>query len=129
MSSRVRRACAAALGVVVVGVAVPALLPASSASDALPPCSRPGGITRAGDWIAAKGPKFVERLGGGGQQISTYAVDPNNPQRVFVTNGTSVVKSLDGGCTWTEIFAIPETPDDITPFASSTTRLTEIVVP
>lgn len=129
MSSRVRRACAAALGCVAFGIAVPALLPASQADDGLPSCSRPGGITRLGDWVAARAPRFVERVGGAGQQVSTYAVDPNNPQRVFVTNGTSIAKSLDGGCTWTEVFAIPETPDDITPFAASTTRLTEIVVP
>ena len=114
---------------VTMSLAVPGLLPASSAADGLPRCSRPGGITRMGDWVAAKAPKFVERLGGGTQQVTTYAVDPNNPQRVFVTNGTSIAKSVDGGCTWTEIFAIPETPDDIIPFASSTTRLTEIVVP
>ena len=129
MPSRVRRALATVVAAAAVAVVVPGLLPVGSAADGLPPCSRPGGFTRVGDWVAAKAPKFVERLGGAGQELSTYAVDPLDPRRVFVTNGTSVMKSLDGGCTWTEIFALPETPDDVIPFAASTTRLTEIVVP
>src|SRR5689334_304322 len=129
MSSVMRRICAATLGCLVLAIPFPAaLMPATAAGD-LPACSRPGGITRFGDWIAAKAPKFVESVGGAGQDITTYAVDPNAPERVFVTNGTSIVKSLDGGCTWNEIFTLPDTPNDVTPFAASTTRLTEIVVP
>jgi hypothetical protein len=128
-TSTLRGALAGLVAVAALSVALPGLLAQSNAADGLPACSRPGGFSRMGDWVAAKAPKFVERLGGGTQQVTTYAVDPNDPKRVFVTNGTSIVKSLDGGCTWNEIFAVPETPDDVTPFASSTTRLTEIVIP
>ncbi|MDT7570340.1 MAG: Integrin beta chain domain [Actinomycetota bacterium] len=124
-----RGALAGVLAGAAVSIALPGMLPTGVADEGLPACSRPGGMSRMGDWVAAKAPRFVERLGGAAQQVSTYAVDPNNPKRVFVTNGTSLVKSLDGGCTWNEIFAIPETPDDVTPFAASTTRITEIVVP
>jgi hypothetical protein len=127
--SHVRRALATAVAAAAVAVVVPGLLPAGTAADGLPSCSRPGGFTRVGDWVAAKAPRFTERLGGAGQELSSYAVDPNDPKRVFVTNGTSVVKSLDGGCTWTEIFALPDTPDDVIPFVAATTRLTQIAVP
>ena len=115
-----RRAWAGAL--LATALAVPFT---SSASD-LPSCSRPGAFTRVGDWIGAKAPHFVERAGGGGQDVTTYNVDPLTPKRMFVTNGTSIEKSLDGGCTWSEVFSLPETPDDTIPFAASTTRLTEI---
>ena len=120
---RLRRALAAAALAL---LAAP--LPQASAHHILPPCSRPGALTEIGDWVSAKGPRFVERAGGAGQAITTYVVDPLTPQRAYVTNGTSIDATTDGGCTWTEVFSLPETPDDVTPFAAATTTITELAV-
>ncbi len=99
----------------------------TSAAD-VPSCSRPGAFSRVGDWTSAKAPRFVERTGGRGQDVTTYAVDPLSPKRGFVTNGTSLSVTRDGGCTWQEVFSLPETPDDVIPFTAATTTLTEIRV-
>lgn len=120
---RLRRALAAAALAL---LAAP--LPQASAHHGLPPCSRPGALSEIGDWVSAKAPRFVERAGGAGQTIATYVVDPLTPQRAYVTNGTSISATTDGGCTWTEVFSLPETPDDVTPFTSATTRITELAV-
>ncbi len=97
----------------------------TSAAD-LPECARPGAFGRVGDWTSAKAPRFVERTGGRAQDVTTYAVDPLTPRRVFVTNGTSISLTRDGGCTWQEVFSLPETPDDVTPFTAASTTITEI---
>ncbi len=125
MVASLRRAFALATVLLLTGIGVPTL--AGRAADAS--CARYGAYSRVGDWVAAKAPRFPDRVGGAGQDVSTYAVDPLLPSRVFVTNGTSIARSLDAGCTWTEVFSLPDTPDDVTPFAASTTRLTELAIP
>ncbi len=120
-----RAVLAAGLLVVAAGLSIAAV--PSDAHD-LPPCARPGAFGEVGDWHSARAPRFVERTGGRAQDVTTYAVDPLTPERVFVTNGTSISVTRDGGCTWQEVFSLPETPDDVTPFTAATTTLTEIRV-
>ncbi len=114
----------ATLAAGLVALAAVSVLPTSAADVAS--CSRPGAFSRVGDWDSAKAPRFVERTGGQAQDVTTYAVDPLTPQRAFVTNGTSISLTRDGGCTWQEVFSLPETPDDVTPFTAASTRITEI---
>ena len=116
----------ATLAAGLVAIAAISSLPTTAAER--PACSRPGAFQRLGDWDSAKAPRFVERVGGQAQDVTTYEVDPLTPDRVFVTNGTSISVTRDGGCTWQEVFSLPETPDDVTPFTAATTRITEIRV-
>lgn len=44
------------------------------------------------------------------QTLAAYAVDPVSPERMFATNGRDFARSTDGGCTWTEVFALPSDP-------------------
>jgi hypothetical protein len=53
-------------------------------------------------WIGAAVPTFSS----GTQQLSAYAVAPRNPKEVFVTNGTAVARSRDGGCTWATVYTV-----------------------
>lgn len=55
----------------------------------------PCGIV-SGDWTSIPAPAFPE----GGRALSAYAVHPLKPSLMFATNGTVVMKSIDGGCAW-----------------------------
>ncbi|MFE6648967.1 hypothetical protein ACFVJS_20545 [Nocardioides sp. NPDC057772] len=39
-----------------------------------------------------------------------YAVDPVEPQRMYATNSKSVLRSVDGGCSWEAVYRLPPTP-------------------
>ena len=39
--------------------------------------------------------------------IYTYATDPSDPDRLFVADRDTVLRSTDGGCTWDAVFHIP----------------------
>lgn len=58
-------------------------------------CGRTSGL-----WRSLEGPVF----GSGGQAITAMAVDPFNPNLIYISNGIEVWVSGDGGCTWTVTF-------------------------
>lgn len=39
-----------------------------------------------------------------------YAVDSVEPQRMFATNSKSVLRSVDGGCSWQVVYRLPPAP-------------------
>jgi hypothetical protein len=70
-------------------------------------------------WERVGAPEFRT----GPQYLTGYAVDTRLPDRVFATNGVAVARSLDGGCTWAETFAIPATPAPDRPYVAATTKV------
>lgn len=61
----------------------------------------PGGCGRlVGLWTSTQGPDFND----GGQAITSMAVDPFNPNLIYVTNGLEVWVSGDGACSWEKTF-------------------------
>jgi hypothetical protein len=77
--------------------------PARAASG----CATPGQITSTGAWTTIRPPVFPDSSSE--QSVTAYAVDRTNAGHLLVTNGTSVMRSNDGGCTWTNTFTAPTT--------------------
>jgi hypothetical protein len=112
-----------------------AVLPASVGAQ---PAGRCGddAVLRLGDWEVIRGFEFPDRpppastndLAAGLQEIAAFAVDPVQPQRLHITNNTTVLRSEDGGCEWKEIYSLPdavagEAPSARTALITSITRL------
>ncbi|MFA6286401.1 MAG: sialidase family protein [Opitutaceae bacterium] len=56
-------------------------------------------MTRAGVWS-----ELSPRLAGPGHKLTNVAVDPKNPNRLFVSsNSGCVTRSIDGGASWTPL--------------------------
>lgn len=45
-----------------------------------------------------------------GDAIQVMAVDPADPRVVFVANGAHLMRTNDGGCSWTEVYRLPDPP-------------------
>lgn len=89
--------------VVLIGLLI-ALTPLSYALAQTTACGVPGQMVSELDgWTRIRAPQFPTSP----QKIVDYAVDPIAPERIFVTNGTSLARSTDEGCTWTEVLAMP----------------------
>ncbi|MDQ1713722.1 MAG: hypothetical protein QOE45_3172 [Frankiaceae bacterium] len=41
-----------------------------------------------------------------GQYLTDHAVDPDTPSRLVATDGVTIVRSTDAGCTWTRVFSV-----------------------
>lgn len=63
------------------------------------------------------------------QQYGAHAVDPDDPARIYVTDVDRVMRSHDGGCTWTEVLSLPLVKPGTYPFDASTTTVAEIAIP
>ncbi len=96
---------------------------------AVPECAQDGVVTRTGAWAAVRTPEFVQRPLGQGQDVTSYVVSPHDQRRVFVTNGTSILGSLDAGCTWRELYVLPAVATDEEPLSVAGTRLRALRVP
>jgi hypothetical protein len=97
----------------------PFAAPGASAAGA---CS---GVTSEGDWRSIAAPEFST----GPQELKTYAVDPRRPTVMWVTNGATVMRSADGGCSWKESFKLELLPSLDVPISSALASITSIVVP
>lgn len=42
----------------------------------------------------------------GGKKIVSVAIPSSNPRRIYATNGTSIVRSTNGGCSYKKIFSL-----------------------
>jgi hypothetical protein len=105
-----RRSCVALLATtaVVAGLAVPA-----GAAKPKVSCSVAGQWeTRGKGWTAIKMPEFPASdsmpLGWESYARARFAVHPSDPGLLYLTNGTRVLRSTDGGCNWASIFVIGE---------------------
>ena len=61
-----------------------------------------------GQWIAIDGPLFGKEPTAPRDGIVAHAVDPRDPMRQFASNGRSIERTVDGGCTWREVHFVPE---------------------
>ncbi len=65
---------------------------AAGLATAQPSCVDEAG----GNWVTLKAPRFPS----GSPSLAGYAVNPTLPNRLFATNGSVVMGSTDGGCSW-----------------------------
>lgn len=60
----------------------------------------------ATQWDTIAAPEFSK----GEQAITAHAVDPLDPRKIYITNGSVVAITADTGCKWTETYGGPEGP-------------------
>ena len=82
-------------------------------------------VTPKGDWSSIIGPSYSA----GPQTLTDFAVDPQRPQIIWVTNGKTVVRTADGGCTWEERFKLELLPSLDIPISSALATISSVVVP
>lgn len=92
---------------------------AGGAAVAEPACGAKRGI-----WTSVAAPRFPA----GPQRLAAYEVDPAAPARMFVTNGTSVMRTVDGACSWKQVFVLPATPTPESQATAATSRILEIEI-
>lgn len=67
--------------------------------------------------------------------VDTWEVDPDNPLRLFATDGFFLAQSLDGGCTWKDVFSVDQvveenlTGDWTSPNEAARPQIQAIVIP
>jgi hypothetical protein len=88
-----------------------AALPGRAAVGA-PACGRAAAV-KAGRWFAAAPPAAAysdthRTAFGSGQSLHALGIDPADPRVVVTTDGDHVHRSDDGGCTWREVWRLPE---------------------
>lgn len=93
--TRMKAATLAAIALMV------AMQVAASASDSGALCARPEQIEVSRDgWASISAPQFSD----GADEITSYAVDPSEPSRFYISNGTVIARTTDGGCAFEEVF-------------------------
>ena len=65
----------------------------------------------------------------GGGEITSYSVDPGVSNRLLASNGSVVMETRDGGCSWKEIFAVGLLPSLEIPVSSATASVKSVTVP
>ena len=70
------------------------------------------GVTRAGEITRIASPT--------GRALTTYGVDPSNGRRLFVSDGETIQRSLDGGCSWTVVYSVDKLGSEV---ADSVTQI------
>ncbi|HVF19882.1 MAG TPA: hypothetical protein VNA14_06535, partial [Mycobacteriales bacterium] len=125
--SRVRLPLGRATGIrAVLAVAVATMLGVPVVmSDAASACNVRGQIVGINQrWEAILKPTF----GSGPVGMTAYAVQPTNPDVLYVTNGKVVMRSSDGGCHWDEVLELLVNGGDVA-LSSATTTITSITIP
>ncbi len=64
-----------------------------------------------GTWTIHSGPVFGE----GGSEISDFTIDTASPAKGYATNGAVVMRTLDDGCSWQEVYRLPQRLPETTP--------------
>lgn len=100
-------------------------LGAATAAHAATSCTVPGHIRSAGKWVLVTKPQFKI----GPQKITSVAVDPYRENYFFATNGSVVMSSVNGGCTWLPSFVLPSSPDQNYQYTRSNATIRSIVIP
>lgn len=96
------------------------------AARAVPGCVNDAGeAVQIGNWANTPAPAFPS----GTPQIQASAVRPHAPNEIFVTNGTSVMVSRDGGCRWAVSFELPDSPTTQLPLSDDDSHIVDVVVP
>ncbi|HVE63535.1 MAG TPA: hypothetical protein VNB94_07020, partial [Mycobacteriales bacterium] len=124
---RTRRIRPTLLAALVTVLAVP--LVTSQAQVAGPRCPDRNQIVPVGGnvarWEAIAKPAFDN----GPQAMTAYAVQPTDPSIIYVTNGKTVMRTSDSGCTFDEVLELrPEASGDVA-LSSATTTITSLTLP
>lgn len=80
------------------------------------------GVT-SGNWTTIAGPRFPI----GSQGIIDLAIDARSPSRFFVTNGTSVMRTTDGGCSWQHSYTLGEQDAGAPTYTPANSRIVSLV--
>ena len=93
-------------GVVVIGLLLPSFRPVA-ASSKVPECavrSSEGGLylVETPQWPYVDAPGTDNPI-----RPNVLGVDPVDPARLFVANGGILMRSEDGGCSWSSVFEVP----------------------
>jgi len=80
---------------------------------------------QSGDFTLLSGPRFSA----GAQQITDLAIDARSSARFFVTNGTSVMRTTDGGCSWHTAYELGRESVEGHTYTASNARILKVVVP
>jgi hypothetical protein len=77
------------------------------------------------EWTIIQPPNFPE----GSEAITAYAIDPLAPATMFATNGSVIMRSADGGCSWKPVFGLDLLPTLEKQVSSLNTTIGTIAVP
>jgi hypothetical protein len=72
-----------------------------------------------GTWTFYDAPIFPQ----GDSIVTAHAIDPQSPNRWYITNGQAIMASQDGGCSWSASYTLPATPTADQPVATGTGRV------
>ncbi|MDQ3878016.1 MAG: hypothetical protein M3290_06670 [Actinomycetota bacterium] len=126
MTRRGRRHRRTLSGVVALGLLISPLIALGDGTAAhAASCQVPGHIRSVGKWVLVAKPRFKV----GPQRITSFAVDPYRANYEYATNGSVVMTSVNGGCTWLPSFVLPEAPDQKYQYSRSNATIKSIVVP
>lgn len=78
----------------------------------------------SGNWTTISGPRFPS----GPQAITDLAIDARTPSRFFVTNGTTVMRTTDGGCSWVDSYTLGE-QDGAGTYTAANSKIVSLVAP
>lgn len=93
---------------------------AAARGAAAPACG-----SESGNWTTIAGPGFPS----GGAAITDLAIDARTPARMFVTNGKSVMRTTDGGCSWQHSFTLGEQDGGPSTYTPANSTILGLVVP
>jgi hypothetical protein len=89
-------------------------------------CPNRGQLTRVGQsWVGAKAPTFDT----GPATMTAYAVVPQFPGTVYVTNGKVISRTSDYGCVWQEVLELTTSGGGDVGLSAATTTITSLTVP
>jgi hypothetical protein len=71
----------------------------------------------------------LPNFGTGAETVQSYTVDAWNKNRLFVTNGTEVFRTMDGGCSWTAVYKLPSQPTPENDYSALDSRINQVVIP
>jgi hypothetical protein len=97
-------------GVAAIALVMTIVLPAAAAPEL---CA--GTTSLGGGWVRISAPAWptpvVPRANLPLTNVTRFAVDPTNADRILYTNGHALMLSKDGGCSWTAIFKLDPTSE------------------
>lgn len=59
-----------------------------------------------GRWVSVPGPVFPEEGFGARPAIRAHSIDPRDPRRQLATDGFRIQRTVDGGCTWSQVHEV-----------------------
>ena len=114
--TRLMRALTVALAAVLI------VAPLSLVASAQPMCDN---VIPSGSWKTIGAPQYPT----GDRSIRDYAVDPFASNLIYATNGTSLMVTLDQGCTWEPRLVLDNLPTLAIPFSGVNSEIVDIEIP